>query len=435
MARTNDSRDYSGIFDKPDGPLVILVFGDSNTDGIGGSDSTLLTKNSNVHVYATTGSGTWNPSDLEWRDVNPNAALVSDYLSLPTDEPYVGILRNANGSMGYTMADRLQQRTGRDVYLFVVHQGGKTTEYYQSGGGAGKEGMNAIDLHLPTALASIPGSPTKVDYVMISIGGNDVNTGISDDDFVTNWEAMYAHLISEGYIEEGYTQTFQMEMPLSFAPYTPGAWHGYELLANRQKPDVHFLSSAGYDTSDTVHYVPAAMNSMGKISADTALLGNKPTHFVSPFLKSLPSSYGTLPALLNAVAEDAFSVSAITVKNCWTDPIADILASANMTVDPDTGVMTLNYDGTYRVAFSMSFKGTTGDYLFAVVRNADVLGFVGATAYVESASHTASCSAEAFVTLEAGDEIRLKYLSLTGAKTATITTCTFTACLIDQPLS
>lgn len=262
-------------------PLAVLIFGDSNAAAIGGADPTIQTKNNNVRVFATpgTGSAPQDPALMQWRVVDPNAALVTDLVppvAQPNTDCYVGILRASNGSTGYAIADRLQQRTGRDTYLASFVQGGVTNQFWQPGGTLntlpGTNGMLKMEAHMPTLLSTIPNGAGYFDVVYFSGGGNDINAGYTPDEFIDFFQTMYDYMESEGWIVRGITQFFIGEAPQTFAPYAAG-WRAYEYLDNEFPDTVRIVSSMGLETSDTVHFLPYDANDIGLRVADASMFG------------------------------------------------------------------------------------------------------------------------------------------------------------------
>jgi hypothetical protein len=370
------------LFEKPAGePIVILAYGDSTTDGFAsGGDSTAVTQNSRVKVYATAGTGAWNASNLQWRDVNVNATRVLDYPSDPT--PYVGLYRGANGSISYSMADRLQKRTGRDVYVFACWRGSKFSSYYLPGGGAGAEGMTGIDTYLPTALSLIPGSPTSVDYVIAAIGINDINFGIADATILSNWNTTRAHLQSQGYTVARKTRTFVVEPSREQASYASGTWRFYETIANTNPTEVAIISSAGVVMTDDIHFDALDNANVGRKCADIALTGKVPAFHALPLAKV----YGGFTATSNTTAEDAYSATAIVIKNCWDDPPA-LIENKGITPVPSTGVITFtaNQQGIYRVHANLNIKGTA-NRTYTIGLNSFFGPIFASSVYVETAS-------------------------------------------------
>jgi hypothetical protein len=255
---------------KPEGePILILAFGDSNMGGIGGSDPTIQTADSNVFVRATLGVGPYSTANLDWRNVDPNAAIVTDYPPAAS-APYLGILRASNGSTAFGLATALRQITGRQVYVISAFLGGVTNAYWQPGGGAGKEGMTTLLAQIPLALADMPFTPDFFDVVYMSGGGNDCGTGVKAATFISTWQTMYDEMVSQGWVDPQYTQWFQGEIPQEYTAYAAG-WTGLDALQAAMPSTAQVVSSIGLLTADGVHFTPYALNYMAELAANASV--------------------------------------------------------------------------------------------------------------------------------------------------------------------
>ena len=258
---------------KPAGePLVVLAFGDSNMVGIPlAGDPSLQTTNNNLYTWAT--NTAYNTADLQWRIVNPNATVLTGTPAAPT--PLIGILRASNGDTGFAVADQLQRETGRDVYLYHIACGGKTMAYWLPGGGAGKEGMNTLEnvtYGFAAAIAAIPGlTQTYADVVIMSDGTNDAGTGVKSLEFITNFQTMYNHMVSLGFVDEKNTQWFQCEPAQVYPGYAAG-WAGFNALMSATAGNVQTASSIGLGADpDNVHFTALSLDTFGRNAAASAL--------------------------------------------------------------------------------------------------------------------------------------------------------------------
>lgn len=256
-------------YKSPGEPLLVLAIGDSNMVGIGDSSGT-LTLNSNVYVRSTPGTSAWSAADLAWFNnstVDPAGSTFPNPASAPTS--FTGVLRNNNGDTGYAAATRLQQATGRDVYLFQTACGGKTMAYWLPGGGAGKEGMNALTAQLPAVFAT-SGLPEFFDVVIMSDSTNDAGTSVTPATFVSNFTTVYDHMVSEGWINPNYTKWFQLEAPQVYPSYA--GWLGLQLLSQTFGERVSIISSVDLATiGDNTHFTGLSCQQLGYRSADAAL--------------------------------------------------------------------------------------------------------------------------------------------------------------------
>jgi len=280
ITNTNDiTKRLQSLPYKADGEANrVLFYGDSNALGIGGTDPAVQSANVNCFFYATPGTGAWNPANLAWRNVDPNAATAADIAT--GADPYVGLVRGSNGSTGFAITNTLQERTGVDSYCVPFAYSGCTSAYYLPGGGAGKEGFTSMLAHIPTALAAIPGAQTFFDVVVIQLGTNDANLGIMGAEFLSNMNTTISEMVTQGWIDRDLTQIFVCEPSQNFGAYIAG-WDGLQYLINGTGRNVEALSSIDYpDAGDNTHFTPYSLNQFGVEAANFALIGPEPKRYL-----------------------------------------------------------------------------------------------------------------------------------------------------------
>jgi hypothetical protein len=256
----------------------ILFYGDSNALGIGGADPTMQAANTGCYFYATLGAAPWNTGNLTFRNVDPNAAAVTD--TATGTHPYVGLFRASNGSSGFGVADVIQKGTGVDTYCVPFAYSGCTSEYYTTGGGAGKEGMTAMQGLIPTALAAIPGAQTFFDVVVIQLGTNDANQSIMGPEFLVNIQNTYDYMVTQGWIDIEHTQVFLSEPPAVFPAYVAG-WDGTQYADNETNDKFRTIPTNGLPVAvDNTHFTAFSLNQIGVRPGLQAMIGPTPQHML-----------------------------------------------------------------------------------------------------------------------------------------------------------
>jgi hypothetical protein len=166
--------------------------------------------------------------------------------------------------------------------MFHTACAGKTMAYWLPGGGAGKEGMNALIAQLPGAIAAIPAAPDFFDVVIMSDSTNDAGTAVTPETFLTNFTTMYDYMVSQGWIDTRYTRWFQLEAPQVYPAYAAG-WLGLQYLSNAYGERVQILSSVDLPVAvDNTHFAPFALQLFGVNAADSTLSGLTPKSLVRP---------------------------------------------------------------------------------------------------------------------------------------------------------
>jgi hypothetical protein len=302
-------------------PVIILAFGDSNMAGIGGSEIGLQSPNTDVWFYASDGIGTpyQDPAtDLAWRNVDPTAAVVTD-IDFGGTPPYWGLLRNNNGSTAFAIGNRVQKRIKRDVYVISLFKGGSTLAFWQPGGGAGKEGMTALNSYLDAAIAAVPNTPGYISIVVMSCGVNDANTTVNPATFVANFKAMYAEMVTQTWIKEYETQWFQLDYSEFVDDGNGKPWMGMQYLDNSTNDYVRVISSQGLPLDvDDVHFQPFALNYFGIVAADAALANVSTSTLIRPdsYVERLtPSIVGPMDANNNTITDIAYLDIAYTANS------------------------------------------------------------------------------------------------------------------------
>jgi hypothetical protein len=291
---------------KPAGePVVLLMFGDSNAYGLPVlPDPGLQTANANVFTWQADFSGgspsTYNPATCSWKNVSPadtdrDPQYATAWVNFSTLGAYVGMRLGNMGMTAWALADAIQKRTGRDVYIYSVVSGGTTLKYWKDpldpnagvGGQKGYAALNNGTYGLTAALAAVPGlTQTTVDIVFMQDGTNDCvsavagTSGYTSDTFASDFDAVFELFVSEGWIDRYQVLWFNGETSQDLTDYSGRTWMGHQYVNNQSPSNVIQLSSYGLETWDTIHFSPIDLNQFGLVAAELAFSGFNTPGFV-----------------------------------------------------------------------------------------------------------------------------------------------------------
>jgi hypothetical protein len=310
-------------------PLTLLAIGDSNmvsgepqTGPYAASlipDYTLQANNPRVFVLNTDQAQAYNPATVALRNnINPNASLQASWPSAQY-EISIGVRGNGYGHQGYAAACRLQESTGRDVYLYTFACGGTYQSYWTTGGAAHQAGMTALTNYLNSGsfvLANIPGRGAPLnffDHVLMENGSNDAATVLNSDPdidaatFVSNWINLYNYAKTNGWIKHYTTTWLQVEPHPVIAAAT--GWEGHTLLDHSTPHTVGIINTAATNViGDLLHKFPADLNQQGITAAD-AFMNHRvfPATAKNTYIeKRTPTFWGS--ALLHNSVSSALSI-------------------------------------------------------------------------------------------------------------------------------
>jgi len=258
-------------------PIIIIAFGDSNNLGIGGTDAGIQTANTHVWVRASDGSlPRQDPATrLTWRNVDPHGTVVADAGDYSTLPPYWGLLRGNRITASYALADRVQKRTGRDVYLVTVGLGGT---YFSSWlpTGASNDCFDSLNSYLRVALDdAIPGYADGEAYahiVLVQLGANDNTAMIDPQTFADRFKETYDYFNdpAQNWAKPYETQWFLGGLTDDALSY----WMGHQNVDNQTDNYVRIISGEDLpNAADGKHFLSEGHNAIGLVAADAALAG------------------------------------------------------------------------------------------------------------------------------------------------------------------
>ena len=162
-------------------PLFIIATGQSNM--LSYPDSALpnefkpinypdVVGNPNVYDWATDGVDSYSHA---WRTINPQDSLQGDVV---LSKPYVGYVRGGQAQLGYLTASRLQEATGRDVYVLNASRGGAPISEWFAGTGKMDSALYNQGIAALTALQAIDSSVEYADAFVWAQGSTDLLNGL-----------------------------------------------------------------------------------------------------------------------------------------------------------------------------------------------------------------------------------------------------------------
>ena len=256
--------------DKPAGePVVLVLTGQSNAVGATTSPVVPFQVNTRVFDWTTGGSG----SVYSWQVPNLNASTRADFNS---NFAYVGMPLGNRGNIGWSAADRIQRETGRDVYVICVAWNNQPIQQWYPGA----EMNNLLDTQVPAALAAVPGSPTVIDGFIWMQGEANLQI-VSPVNYLSQYDyadaflnIVYADAITEGWLEDRYTQVAICELSPKWGVY------GQTMLWQIQyEASEYFRVASSYNlpvAGDDIHFLPYSLGQLGEIAANGMMAGPSP---------------------------------------------------------------------------------------------------------------------------------------------------------------
>jgi hypothetical protein len=257
----------AGLFSKPAGePIVIFATGQSEMYGLHTADTPLY-RNDRVFVYspATALTGT-----RAWRVADPTAP------SLTGDVPnnftvFTGYTQGGRGNIAIAMAQRLQEQTGRDVYVYMVVMSGAAITQWDFLGSA--EVFDRIYAEWPTASAALPvGAPSYADFALFSQGYTDGYAGMLPSYWVSKCLGFFDRISRPGIFElvkNQSTRKFIVGQPSGVR--MEQRWDGSRFVDAWTGNDTTVVSMDDYPLEDQNHITGDAAVNLGQRIATLAI--------------------------------------------------------------------------------------------------------------------------------------------------------------------
>lgn len=255
--------------------VAAACIGDSNAFASGGfTPPGGQTANTGVYCYASaSGQTPYDEANMGWRNLDPNGTARIDeytsYLATVGNIGFIGQMLGGNGNSGMQAASTVEQDIHLDNYLYQCAAGGTTADFWANG-----DGWDTLERTIPTALESIPGSPTAFDYILFSLGVNDATQDYTAEQFYTHFKTLRTKMVAAGWWIPGTTQIIILDTPKSgsFADdYSD--WEGLTEVLTRFNDLIAVTDSIGYelDPAMDVHYLPPYYSDAGVQAGELVL--------------------------------------------------------------------------------------------------------------------------------------------------------------------
>lgn len=257
--------------------IAVCILGDSNIVALGSTPG-VQTDNPNVFCYASaSGQTPYSEGNLGWYNLSNDAtSRVAEFVSYSTLVPntgFVGQLLDGNGAPGMQLGNTLQEGAGADVYVYQVASPGMTSAQFSSG-----DCWDTVVRTAQAALDSIPGDHAYFDVFVTNLGGNDLLSAVTDENYFLNMALLRQKMIAAGWWVSGITQAMILEMPRipALADY-PDVWLGHDFFLDRLNDTNGRASSTGLtvnpDDPIPVHFVPESNTELGRRAGELLLAG------------------------------------------------------------------------------------------------------------------------------------------------------------------
>ena len=257
-------RTYAAVDEKPiQEPIVALFFGDSNCYGYAGSfnnenaPTQPMVQNDRVFVWQGPHSGTGSgmvpdaPASFGWVVADPNRSSEWELGAL-----FCG-MKGFGGDPAWSWANNTQIRTGRDVYLFKLTQGGMLLSLISPPSGAAYSHYIA---HATAALAAVPNTRGVADFEFCMLGAADAGDAGAGPGTLSAKEWMEAYqarrgdadnpggIIDQPFIDEDWTQFVLVGQPQRW-----DWWKGSQMAANNNNGRTRFIGYRPMPMYDIYH--------------------------------------------------------------------------------------------------------------------------------------------------------------------------------------
>ena len=273
--------------------IVIAGVGDSNIYAYGTPTNTapnLQPYNEHILFYSRDGSLPYQTTGHTWRSLNHDSTSRRDESASAngdgTSPPplFVGQLCGGHGCPVMALANTVQQGTGLPAYAYMAGVGGATSVDWIT------YLWDQLVDSLTEALSAIPGQPTALDVLCISMGGGDVAIGTqwwrdfaelfdvpnwrgdvfvspTAEEFYDNFFEFRSRMVSQGWWVPGETQVLIRDIPRNgYGPLTDyPAWQGLQLALTRTDDRMDMVTSIGrtFDPPFPIHYSSSSYTDMG----------------------------------------------------------------------------------------------------------------------------------------------------------------------------
>ncbi len=272
-------------------PIFLILTGQSNAlgDDATGADFALNANVWDFQITTPAASPTYptvlnpNTTPFTWRNPNPADAAtaylpVADSAGPPAgSSPYIGYRKGGYGNVGYSLADRLQKETGRDVYVLSVTWGAAAIARWAAGAaGYCRIVLESFCPYIITNYLSALGV-TAPDIIVWGQGESDV--GIAPLTYKNSWLTMRA--AADGlWADTDLTSWYLMEATDYYRATGFGGvginWEGTRAVNRYTDNHVKVVSATGLPDASTIHFTGTGLNDYGYNRIGDAVFGTNP---------------------------------------------------------------------------------------------------------------------------------------------------------------
>jgi hypothetical protein len=273
---------YTPFPDKPLGdPIFIVLTGQSNAVGIYPNPIIDMPANSEVYDWHPD-NGTQNTGACSFYAANPvrvlspvynNSNMITGMRGAWTDASVPAWIGTPLGNIGWSLANSIQQTTGRRVYLLSVAWSGKAITSWANGVDCEAQLATQVPLALAEIAAAFPSANvTAPDMVVWMQGETDLSNGRTPAQYASDW-LTFKSLVEGKWAIAGVTQWTICD--IAQGNYTSTYWPAFNRIIAETAQDVQFVSSVGVEYLFDVayHYTGTGLSDMGARCSAPALAG------------------------------------------------------------------------------------------------------------------------------------------------------------------
>ena len=331
-------------------PLVVFAFGQSNHQGFtttpltaawptgdfranpgnrikewSTTDFTIITPNAGYEAMDT--AGTVANNTFSWQVMDQARAKNYTPLASNTYEELISVGFRCDGmaNTAYSaLVDIAEANPTKDIYVIAIGKGGSrlTTDWQPDNDGGSINARDAVDLHIPLALAQLEtdlgmtAGTARIDLCIMQLGSSDANhatatpVSVNPIDFKDSFLQFKSDFETAGAIRTSPSVPLLDERTarwvlMDVTPYYGEHWSGMTALNQATNGRVTVLPAKGYllkvegttGNADGIHYDGFGLNQMGIDIADSLLnpASNKTTAGSGFLANHLHADTGVLP--------------------------------------------------------------------------------------------------------------------------------------------
>ena len=243
-------------------PIVIIALG--NSDIISLQEATVFMANNSKRL-------SWVVDTQSWETVDMSSTATAE--GWTDGDFFVGYTGGQHGNLPLSTGDYLSKLLSVDCYVIQAGRGGSPISLYAPYGSYEVEFSDEID----TALAAVPGSPTKADIFIFGhhAGASTYNVAEYSETFLRLYDFWTD---TRGYIDLETTQVLLPDMYENRAPAQGDIddWRASAQTMSQTNGNVKSVSSRGLGSTDNLHISGNDLTPYGARVAQAALEAHNP---------------------------------------------------------------------------------------------------------------------------------------------------------------